>query len=65
MEDLSSKDESILFWKYVDGKLTACQLQHCLYCSNGGMSNEEKQRLKDEFIDKDRIGMRQRLFHLN
>ena len=37
-----------------------------IYCSNGGMSNEEKQRLKDEFIDKDRVGMRQqRLFHLN
>ena len=28
------------------------------------MSNEEKQRLKDEFIDKDRVGQ-QRLFHLN
>ena len=58
----------ISFWKYnVDGELAACQLQHCLYCSNGGMSNEEKQRLKDEFIDKDRVGMchQQKLFHLN
>ena len=43
-----------------------CQLQHCLYCSNGGMSDEEKQRLKDEFIDKERVGTsQQRLFHLN
>ena len=57
----------ISFWKYnVDGELTACLLQHCLYCSNGGMSTEEKQRLKDEFIDKDQVGMPQKgLFHLN
>ena len=56
----------ISFWKYINGKLTMCQLQHCLYCSNGGMSDEEKQRLKDEFIDKERVGMsQQRLLHLN
>ena len=57
----------ISFWKYnIDGELTACQLQHCLYCGNGGMSTEEKQRLKDEFIEKDQVGMpQQRLFHLN
>ena len=35
-------------------------LQHCLYCSNGDISEEEKDRVRDEFIkDKD-----QRLFHL-
>ena len=56
----------ISFWKYINGELTTCQLQHCLYCSNGGMSDEEKHRLKDEFIDKERVGTsQQRLFHLN
>ena len=56
----------ISFWKYINGELTACQLQHCLYCSNGGMSDEEKQRLNNEFIDKERVGTSQkRLFHLN
>ena len=34
----------ISFWKYIDDELQPCQLQHCLYCSNGGMSNEEKQQ---------------------
>ena len=53
----------ISFWKYINGESTMCQLQHCLYCSNGGMSNEEKQRFKDEFID--RVGTSKRLFHLN
>ena len=42
----------IPYWKYVDDKLTAVELQHCLYCSNGGMSTEEKKKLRSEFIDK-------------
>ena len=54
----SSKTNSIIqhwlggrisFCKYINNELTMCQLQHCLYCSNEGMSDEEKQRLKDEF----------------
>ena len=55
----------ISFWKHdVNGELKACQLQHCLYCSNGGISDDEKKRLKEEFIDEDRE-QPQRLFHLN
>ena len=46
--------------KYVNGKLTNAYLQHCLYCSNGDISEEEKDRLRDEFIKDDD----QRLFHL-
>ena len=42
----------IPYWKYVDDKLTAVELQHCLYCSNGGMSIEEKKKLGSEFIIK-------------
>ena len=55
----------ISFWKHdAIGELKACQLQHCLYCSNGGISDDEKIQLKEEFIDKDRE-QPQRLFHLN
>ena len=36
-------DGKILFWKDTDGEIKSCQLQHCLYCSNGGMSIEEKE----------------------
>ena len=39
----------VSFWRYIDGELRSCELQHCLYCSNDGMSEEEKQ---EEFIDE-------------
>ena len=54
----------IPYWKYVDDKLTAVELQHCLYCSNGGMSVEEKKKLRSEFIVKS-LKKPQGLFHLN
>ena len=45
----------ISFWKHdANEELKACQLQHCLYCSNGGISDDERIRLKGEFIDEDR-----------
>ena len=59
----SSKTRSIIRC-WLGGRIS-CQLQHCIYCSNGRMSDEEKQRLKNEFIDKVRVGMPQRLFPLN
>ena len=46
----------------MNGELRLSHLQHCLYCSNGGMSNEEKTRLKEEFIQDEPS---QKLFHLN
>ena len=46
--------------KYANGKLTNAYLQHCLYCSNSDISEEEKDRLRDEIIKDDD----QRLFHL-
>ena len=51
----------VSFWRYIDGELRLCELQHCLYC---GMSKEEKQRLKEEFIDESHEEPQQ-LFHLN
>ena len=36
-------DGKISFWKHIDGEIKSCQLQHCLYCSNGGMAIEEKE----------------------
>ena len=45
----------ISFWKYIDDELRSCQLQHCLYCSNGGMPNEEKRQLKEEFVNENRV----------
>ena len=54
----------IPYWKYVDDKLTTVELQHCLYCRNGGMSIEEKKKLRSEFIIKS-LKKPQRLFHLN
>ena len=54
----------VSFWRYIHGELRSCELQHCLYCSNSGMSEEEKQRLKEEFIDESHEEP-QRLFHLN
>ena len=56
----------ISFWKHINGEIKSCQLQHCLSCSNGGMSIEEKERLKEEFIDEDKMDEQpQRLFHIN
>ena len=50
----------IQYCKYVNGKSTNAYLQHCLHCSNGNISEEEKDQLRDEFIKEDD----QRLFHL-
>ena len=35
-------------------------LQHCLFCSNGGMSNAEKENLVKHFV----VSPEQRLFHM-
>ena len=44
-----------------EGVANESKLQHCLYCSNGGMSVEEKTMLLGEFVhDKS-----QKLFHIN
>ena len=50
------------FWKPNDeGVAIESELQHCLYCSNGGVFVEDKTTLLREFIhDKS-----QKLFHIN
>ena len=53
---------NISFWRPnpLDGSLRNASLQHCLFCSNGGMSPSEKETLLERFIKtKD-----QRLFHM-
>ena len=52
----------ISFWKPNDkGLAVETELQHCLYCSNGGMSEEEKSTLLAESVKNNC----QKLFHLN
>ena len=53
---------NISFWRPnpLDGSPRNASLQHCLFCSNGGMSPLEKETLLERFIKtKD-----QRLFHV-
>ena len=53
---------NISFWRpdLLDGSPRNVSLQHCLFCSNGGMSPSEKETLLERFIKtKD-----QRLFHV-
>ena len=53
---------SISFWRPdpLDGSPRNASLQHCLFCSNGGMSPLEKETLLERFVKtKD-----QRLFHM-
>ena len=49
------------FWRLNDeGAATETNLQHCLFCSNGGMSPDEKTVLLCKFVKNDR----QKLFHI-
>ena len=53
---------NISFWRpdLLDGSPRNASLQHCLFCSNGGMSPSEKETLLERFVKtKD-----QRLFHV-
>ena len=51
----------ISFWRLNDkGAATETDLQHCLFCSNGGMFPNEKTVLLHEFVKNDR----QKLFHI-
>ena len=53
---------NISFWRPdpLDGSPRNASLQHCLFCSNGGMSPSEKETLLERFVKtKD-----QRLFHM-
>ena len=53
---------NISFWRHdpLDGSPRNVSLQHCLFCSNGGMSPSEKETLLERFVKtKD-----QRLFHM-
>ena len=53
---------NISFWRPdpLDGSPRNASLQHCLFCSNGGMSPSEKETLLERFVKtKD-----QRLFHV-
>ena len=54
---------NIFFWRPdpLDGSPRNASLQHCLFCSNGGMSPLEKETLLERFVKtKD-----QRLFHVS
>ena len=52
----------ISFWKpNSNGLAIESDLQHCLYCSNGGMSANKTKEFLKEFIKTDR----EKLFHLN
>ena len=55
----------VSFWQPNDeGLAIKMELQHCLFCSNGGMSTDEKTLLLKEFV-KDGGGHCQKLFHIN
>ena len=52
----------ISFWMAgLDGDVIETYLCHCLYCSNGGMSLDEKSTLLQEFVCDEH----QKLFHIN
>ena len=51
----------ISYWKPNEhGAPEVAFLQHCLFCSNGGMSNAEKENLVKHFV----VSPEQRLFHM-
>ena len=52
----------ISFWRpdNDDGMAVPTTLQHCLFCSNGGMSTSEKDTLVQHFVHN----QQQRLFHM-
>ena len=54
----------VSFWgSNNEGLAIETELQHCLFCSNGGMLTDEKTLLRKEFV-KDG-GHCQKLFHIN
>ena len=49
------------WWPNDEGLTIETELQHCLFCNNGGMSTDKKTLLIKEFVKDGH----QKLFHIN